>query len=191
MTTGHPDRARGGFTLIEMMVVVAMISLLTLLAAPHIDYMKMRLNSAASTAALTLMAAQREAVSRQHDMVVMFDQGNQTMRILYDVNNNGVEDAGERVRPVALDEHVQFGRSTSPARPMGGADFSFTKMVSGMPALTFHRNGSASEEGGFYLTSDRAANGATAPTDDRAIEVVRATGRAEAYWYDGTAWQRR
>jgi prepilin-type N-terminal cleavage/methylation domain-containing protein len=191
VTTAFRHHGRGGFTLIELLTVVAMISLLAMIAAPRIDYMKMRLNSSASTAALALLAAQREAVSRQHDVVVMIDEANSTLRILFDANNNGVEDAGERIRPIALDDHVVFGLGAAPARPMGGAPASFTQEVSGMPALTFHRNGSASQEGGFYLTSARAAAGADVPDETRAVEVVRATGRAETWRYTGSAWERK
>jgi hypothetical protein len=66
---------------------------------------------------------------------------------------------------------------------------SFTRRLTGMPALVFRRDGSASESGGLYLTTTRARLTAT-PQDARSIEVVRATGRAEWYRYDGSAWRR-
>lgn len=191
MTTAFRHHGRGGFTLIELLTVVAIISLMTMIAAPRINYMKMRLNGSMSAVAMSLLAAQREAVSRQHDIVVMVDEAHSTLRILFDANNNGVEDAGERVRPVALDDGVVFGLGAAPARPMGSAPASFTQPVSGLPALTFHRNGSASEEGGFYLTTARAKAGADVPDETRAVEIVRATGRAETWQYTGSAWERK
>jgi Tfp pilus assembly protein FimT len=174
-----------------MMVVIAMISLLALLALPHFDYTRIRLNGAVSTARLALLASQREAVARQHDVAVMFDQPHRALRVLFDANNNGTQDGSEEVRVVALDDGVGFGRAVAPARSIGTGTITFTHQVNGLPALTFHRNGSASEAGGFYLTSLRDLNGAGKPADDRAVEVQRATGRADSYWFDGSAWQRR
>jgi hypothetical protein len=59
-----------------------------------------------------------------------------------------------------------------------------------MPAVVFHRDGSASEAGGFYLTSTRAATSGAHVEDTRAIELERATGRASWYKYGPPLWRR-
>jgi hypothetical protein len=69
---------------------------------------------------------------------------------------------------------------------MGGNPINFTKQVGGMPAVVFHRDGSASEFGGFYLTF---ATGNRAK-DTRAVEIERATGRAVWYRYSPPSWRR-
>ncbi len=107
-----------------------------------------------------------------------------------DANNDGQLGGTERVRSVPLGDKVVFGRSTAPARPMGSGAINFAKTVGGLPALIFRRSGSASEEGGFYLTSRRAADSGTRPTDARAIEIERATGRATWYRYTSPNWTR-
>jgi len=56
-----------------------------------------------------------------------------------------------------------------------------------LPALTFRRNGSASEESIIYLTSIKSINEATGE-DTRAIEVERATGRTHCFSYQSGSW---
>jgi hypothetical protein len=59
----------------------------------------------------------------------------------------------------------------------------WTETQDGLPALTFRRNGSASEESILYLTSERGA-----VEDTRAIEIERATGRLRCYSYATGTW---
>jgi hypothetical protein len=139
---------------------------------------------------MTLLAAERQAITQQHDVILLFDVPNNLIRIHDDANNNGVIDAGERVRGVSLGDGIVFGRATATARPMGGGPVTFTKVLSGLPALVFHRDGSASEAGGFYLTSIRAATSGVHLEDTRSIELERATGRASWYKYGNSVWTR-
>src|SRR4029077_6940413 len=116
----------------------------------------------------------RLAVTRQHDVVARFDLSNNTIRLLQDRNNDGVIAATENVQPVYIGDKVVFGRGFAPARAIGTGPITFTQIVAGQPSVTFHRNGSANEEGGFYLTSQRAASGyASGAGDTRAIEIER------------------
>ena len=58
-----------------------------------------------------------------------------------------------------------------------------------LPALTFHRNGAASEEGVIYLTSLRGAAGDDNSQDTRALQIERATGCVRCFTYRTLAWQ--
>jgi hypothetical protein len=93
---------------------------------------------------------------------------------------------------VFLGDRVRFGLGTAPAMPMLASAVTFTQTEgsSGMPALTFFRNGSASEAGGAYITSLRSIGDPKYVNDNRAMRVERATGRAEWWHYDGTTWVR-
>jgi prepilin-type N-terminal cleavage/methylation domain-containing protein len=183
-------RSARGVTLTEFLVVVAAIGILAVIAVPEISSTRSRVDSAVQSLATTLYAAQREAVTRQHDIVISFDQAQHRALLLYDVNGNGVADEGERVRPAPFDDAVVFGRGIAPARAMGAAAINFTSTMGGLPAVIFHRDGSASSAGGLYLTSARAQATAAFASDARAIEVVRATGRAEWWRYTGQGWTR-
>jgi prepilin-type N-terminal cleavage/methylation domain-containing protein len=179
-----------GFTLIEMLIVMAILGLVVAFVAPKIDLTKYKVESSMQGVGMTLLAAEREAITKQHDVILMFDATNGLIRVHDDANNNGVIDAGERVRGVPVGEGIVFGRATAPALPMGGAAVNFTKVVGGLPAVVFHRDGSASEAGGFYLTSIRAATNGVHLEDTRAIVLERATGRASWYKYGPPLWRR-
>jgi len=175
-----------------MLVVIGLIGLLAVIIAPRIDFEHYQIEGGMQAASTAFMAAQREAVAKQHNVAVMFDQANSSLRILYDVDNDNTVDASERIRVLQLDNHVRFGRAGAPALPqIGGSAVTFTRIISGLPSVVFHRNGSASQAGGFYLTSVRAAAGLTDhQRDTRALELFRATGRPEWWRYNGTAWSR-
>lgn len=181
-----------GLTLAEMLVVVGLIGFLAVIMVPRIDFDHFQIEGGMQAVSTALMAAQREAVAKQHNVAVSFDEANSRIRLLYDEDNDNQVDASERVRMIQLDNQVRFGRAGVTALPqLGGGPITFTRMISGLPSVIFHRNGSASEAGGFYLTSVRAAAGdATHKRDTRALELFRATGRPEWWRYNGVEWSR-
>jgi prepilin-type N-terminal cleavage/methylation domain-containing protein len=181
-----------GVTLAELILVLAMIGIVTAIALPRINTARYTVGGTTQALGTALIMAQREAVARQHDVIAQFDAPNRNVAIHWDTDNDGLIDAGERRRVFPLGEGVVFGRGSAPARPFGTTAIAFDETVGGLPALVFHRNGSASDDGGFYLTSVGASGGAAAlASDARAIEIVRATGRPEWWQYDGTAWRRK
>jgi len=183
-------RSRDGFTLVEALSVVFLIGILIALAAPNIDVVQYRMNGAVTEVGSTLLAAQRLAVTRQHDVVVRFDEPGRRIIVHWDANNDGVQDADERVQTYPLAEGVVFGRGGAPPRPLGEGPIGFRADGDGLPTVRFHRNGSASEAGVLYLTSERAERSGDRPRDARALELERSTGRPSWYRYSGTAWER-
>lgn len=180
-------RDNAGFTMIELLVVVILVSLIAVMAAPRINLTRYKVEGAMMAVSSTMFGAQRMAVTRQHDVIVLFDVANQMMYVHEDANNNGDRDAGERQRGYPLGEQVVFGLNGAVARPMGATPITFTKTYQSMPAVVFHRVGSASEAKGLYLTSRRANH----PEDTRAIEVERSTGRVSWYRFGPpSTWKR-
>ena len=194
MVTSRSFRStrRTGFTLIELLIVVTMISIILGFAVWKIDIARYQINGDQQVVGSALIASQRQAIAKQHNVIVVFDQANSVMRIISDDNNNGRSDAGEAVRSIALGDRVRYGLGYAPAMPWGSGAISFTGTdgASGLPAVTFYRNGSASESKGVYLCSTRALVDAKYVSDVRAIHVERATGRAEWFHYDGSTWVR-
>ena len=187
-----PTRRHRGFTLVEMLIVVTMIGIMTGIALWRVDISRYQVNGDIQSIGTTLIASQREAIAKQHNVIVVFDTAGNRLRVIWDANNNGAFDAGEHSRTVDLGERVQFGLGTAPALPMGAqaVDFTDTESMSGLPCVTFYRNGSASEAGGAYITSRRSIGDPKYVSDNRAMRVERATGRAEWWHYDGTTWVR-
>ncbi len=181
----HPLRGNSGFSLIEALIIMTVIGIVVGIAMPHVDIKRFRMNEAVREVSSTLARAQYRAVLHQHDVIVWFDVTPRRLRVHEDRNNDGVVQANEPVTAVELPEGVVFGRGPAPARPMGLGPVTFRQRF-GTPYVTFHRNGSASEAGGLYLT----ATGTPVARDARAVEVERSTGRASWFFHDGNAWQR-
>jgi hypothetical protein len=181
--------------MIELMLTIVVASLLMGMAISKIDLGRFAANASVQILGTTMIASQREAVTKQSDVILTFDSTRSTVHLAWDLNDNGSEDAGEHTRSIVLDERMRFGLGGAPARSFGPNAINFNKTVGGLPALIFHRTGSASGIGGFYLTSARAKAAAAAgnnrfATDTRAVEIVRATGRTEWYRWNGTTWVR-
>ena len=178
-----------GFSIPELLVVLLVVSLLSLLVIPNIEIVRFRMDGAVRGAVAALVASQRRAVVRQHDVIVAFDTANRRLRIHQDDNNNSVIDSLEAVRLVPFDDGVRFGLGGAPAL-FGAAAVGFTETQGGLPVVRFIRSGSASEEGHIYLTSARSAGTGRYPQDARAVKVDRATGRVTWYYYDPDEWKK-
>lgn len=180
---------RRGFSLVEILSVIVIMGLLMAVVLPKSGVASYQSNSAARVVATALSYAQRQAVSQQADIRVGFDVDNFYLRIHEDRNNDNVIDAGERVTFNSLPEGIAFGRGIAAPRPMGGAAVTFTRTEGGLPIVVFHRDGSASENGGIYLSTIAGLSlGRTA--DVRTVEVSRATGRPTWYSLATGIWKR-
>jgi prepilin-type N-terminal cleavage/methylation domain-containing protein len=181
-----------GFTLVEMLIVITMIGIMTGIALWRVDIARYQVNGDIQAIGTTLIASQREAIAKQHNVIVVFDTAGNRVRVVWDANNNATWDPDEHSRLVFLGDRVKFGLGTAPALPMGAnaVNFTQTEGSTGLPSVTFYRNGSASEAGGAYITSARSIGDPKYVNDNRAMRVERATGRAEWWHYDGTTWVR-
>ena len=183
--------ARAGFSLIELLIVIAVIAVVSAIAIPRLNVSRYRVNAATRSSASTLAYAQRQAVSFQHDMRVVFRTDLGLLEIHEDKDNDGVAETGERVTRSELGEGVRFGRGTAAVMAeLGTGPVAFDARSGEFPLLVFHRDGSASENGGFYLISHRGAADARYADDARAVGVVRASGRPAWFAYDGSTWKR-
>lgn len=185
-------RAAGasGFTIVELLMVMAIISIIAAVALPRINISRYRIDAGVRSLASGLARAQRQAVTNQANVNVLFDVPNKAFKIHEDENNNNVIDGSERVRSYPLGEGIEFGIGNTPTRVYSPAPISFTRQQAGLPEVIFRRDGSASENGAVYITSLNAA-ARNADTDARSVELIQATGRVEWYRYTGSAWQRK
>lgn len=167
---------------------MVVVGLLAYVAVPKVEVTRFQMDAAARGTMAALVSAQRLAVKRQHDVVVRFDAAHRRLLVHQDRDNDGEVGADEPVRPVVLEEGVVFGRGEAPWLGDDAGVVTFTERQAGLPALRFIRNGSASEEGAFYLTSVRAERTGEHPQDTRAIRVDRSTGRVTWYEYDPPNW---
>jgi prepilin-type N-terminal cleavage/methylation domain-containing protein len=160
-----------GFTFVELLVVMAMLGLVALIALPRIFPEGARIQAAASEVQAAFQKAQRTAVLNQHDVRVIINEAESRITIHLDRNNDGAINAGERTDAVVLPEGTAFGRGDVAALAWGDDSVSFPGGV-----VTFHRDGSASSEGGVYVATVQHLALGSRHAEVRAIEVARATG---------------
>jgi prepilin-type N-terminal cleavage/methylation domain-containing protein len=183
LLSAQPFRARArGFTLTEMLILIVILSILAALALPRLDYNRYRVNADARNLTMTLAYAQRLAVSLQHNVQVTFDATTRQARTLEDANDDGTFSTDERIRGFQLTEGVVFDRNGAPDLPSPSPTNLLTQ-------VTFWRDGSANSAGVVFLNTVKGiARGDN--EDARALEIVRATGRATWWTYTGGAWRR-
>ncbi|GMV04546.1 MAG: hypothetical protein AMXMBFR53_08260 [Gemmatimonadota bacterium] len=184
-----PRHDKRGFSLVELVMVLVLIGIMVNIVVPFLRPEKFRMDGAVILVGTTLTAQQRNAILRQHDVVVAVDTAQRRLRVHYDTNNDATIDTGENWFVVELGDGVVFGRGGAPARPLSSQVVSMTTLQDGLPALTFHRNGSASEESVIYLTAETAGSANT--EEARAVEIERATGRVMCYSYASGEWERK
>jgi prepilin-type N-terminal cleavage/methylation domain-containing protein len=191
--TRSPSRSfgevpRAGFTLLELIVILALVGIIVTIAVPRIDVARFQLDAAVQEVLSKVAVSRGQALLRQHDIVLTFDEPGDRFYVLYDADNSGSTTSGELRAMVQLPDRVKFGRGGAPAISGMTDAVPFTKVSESLPALRFHRNGSASEEGIVYLTSGRAAGSTGFPQDTRALKVERATGSVRCLSYRTLAW---
>jgi prepilin-type N-terminal cleavage/methylation domain-containing protein len=179
-------RRTQAFTVIELMIVIAIIGIVAAFAYPKVNFTQFRVDAAARTVRVALQNAERLAITRQYDVVVSFDTANSRIRIVEDNNNNAVVDAGEHVIYAQLEDSVHFvvpptGVSGSVSSSINGSTI---KTVDNMPTLIFHRDGAASSDAEIYITSKRANQ-----DDYRCIRVIQSTGRTLWWRFLNGTWE--
>lgn len=184
--------------MIELMLVVTIGAILAAMVTPRVNRAAYDADAAAGVLRGTLQTAQRVAVAQQIDVIVSFDLANQRLRVLEDMNANGVRDllpTPERLTYRPLDVPARFATppstvsgSTAPTTPLVAVP---TTYEGGLPGIRFHRDGSASDNGEAYLRVTRGG-----VTEWRAAVVSRPTGRVS--WWARTvtatssgSWARR
>ena len=166
-------------TLLELLVVIVMIGILSAIAMSKLDWKRYQADAAGRGAMAELATTQRLALSLQSNMVISFPDSTR-MKIVEDVNNDGIAGAGERVRFVVLDNNFYFGKANATDVPSPEDPSTFNK-------ITFHRDGSADKSATLYLHGPGADPYCK---HCRAVAINRATGRVVWYTYATGSWKR-
>jgi prepilin-type N-terminal cleavage/methylation domain-containing protein len=176
-----------GFSLFELLIVMAIISILAAIALPKLNLSQFRVDAGVRITQGALMQAERYAVQRQHDMVVSFDVPGKRVLLIDDQNNNGAADVGEKVLIRPLEDGVRF---LAPPTAINGGTVAAVagaklQTLGGYPSIIFHRDGATSSDLQVYITSWR-----TNATDFKGLNVTQSTGHVDYYSYTTGAWKR-
>ena len=177
---------RAAVTLVEIMIVLTIIGIGSAVALWKLDIASYQTMGDMQAIGSALIAAQRQAVAHQCNVIVTFDTTARVVHLIVDANNNGTQDPGEHEMAYALGDRVRFSMGATPAGDIGAGAVTFNNTTNGLPSVTFFRNGAASQAGGVYITSMREAitNDPLYAGQTHMIEVARATGRADWWHYD-------
>jgi prepilin-type N-terminal cleavage/methylation domain-containing protein len=181
MVNRLPAKARRGWTMIEMSIVLALIAILVAIALPNIDFARYRMDANARTVQNQFIAQQLNAISKNMPMIVtiVYDQGHLT--ITEDANSNGLADANEYTYNRALVEGAQFIKPSvtiDGATPYyaTGPGLTYLNQTYLYPTVTFYPNGSTSGDVVIYIGST-----AGRLTDMRALQITGATSKIKFY----------
>ena len=171
---------RRGYSLGELLWVLVIVGILASLAIPRLDWIKYRINAEGRNMAMQMTYAQRLAVSLQHNVQVTIDHGQRRLIVDEDANNDGSYTSGERRRVIQLENGVNFEKN-------GVADLPAPAPTNELTRIIYRRDGSADQTGVIFINSARGV-AMSANKDARALEIVRATGRATMYSYLNSTW---
>lgn len=183
MMTERFPQGRGGFTLVELVVVLTILGIVLLLALPNLlsIHARRELEGSAERAAVLLRKARYDAIRDGRAVTVALDAGQQSLFI--DRDGDLALDAVERGGGV-----VRLPRGVSPGGPSADADAvaGFTALPGGRAAV-FEPNGSLRGDGGAFRIHDtrqnhlevRVAHPATAAVELRFWQDGSWVGRGE------------
>jgi len=180
---------RPGYTLLEILIVLVLVAVIGRIAIPRVSLSRFRADGAMRVAQAVLQQAERNAVQRQTDVMVSFDTVGGRVRMVYDVNNNHLVDAGEEVHWKSLEEGNRFavpriGVNGAVAKSIVGNNIATS--ADGYPTVYYHRDGASSSGIEAYLRSSTAADS----NGFRALVVTQATGRVDLYRSGDGQWRK-
>jgi prepilin-type N-terminal cleavage/methylation domain-containing protein len=185
-----PRAPRRAFTLIEILMVVALIGVVVGFAVSRVNYWSFRMDANVRLLQNVIIGAQQLAITRNVNVQLMFDANAHRVRILQDYNNDGVMDASDSVRYRPLADGAQF---LAPPTTIDGAAAAYMTgpgvINTGNPlqlAIRIAPNGSLSGDVVIYVGSPRQL-----PEDFRAVTIVGATSRTAFWSRGGGAWRKR
>ena|SRR5579862_3460514 len=188
---GWRTRSRSGLTAIELVMVCVIIGLVATWALPKFDINRYRADAAGRLVRSLLQTAQRNAITRQSDVLVGFDVTNNRMRLVQDYNNNGMIDSTDLVQYRGLEEGAVFAAPAVPGingtavpRPVHGITSKAFTTVQGLKYnVVFGRDGSASGTVEIYVTMRVGVD-----REYRGILLTQSTGRSDLYKWNGAKW---
>jgi prepilin-type N-terminal cleavage/methylation domain-containing protein len=179
---------RRGYTIIELMLVVALIAIMAAMALPKISLLRYRQDANGRLVQRTLTVAQQRALTKNTNVLFVMDYAASRMRIVQDTNANGAADAAEYWESWRLGEGG--ARFAIPTVTVDGATAYYAtgpgvSTTTAGPTITFYPNGSASGDAFVYIGVATGRSDAL-----RAIEFAGSTGRTRLWRYLEGSWRR-
>jgi prepilin-type N-terminal cleavage/methylation domain-containing protein len=185
-------RSKQGFTLIEVMIVIVIIGILSSVAIPNYSRWKEKyeINGETKKVYFDLLLAHSTAISNNHKVLVTFDSVNHSYKVHKDINNNAVEEAGEDIKIVKLndEDRVQFNFNAGVSDVDGNPVLKPISFASNVNTITFNSRGQASTSGSIFLIHKNDIG--LSNNRLRSINIIKSTGSIESYEFtDEGVWR--
>lgn len=176
-----------GMSLIEVLIVMVISGILASIAVPSFTQWiaTFSVDEESRRVMMDLMEAKGKAISDGCNVVVTFNTPANGYTILEDLNNNGIQDAGEPSWPHTLQNKVVFNINAGLNDVFGNALGSATANFGGTSILTFNSQGQASATGSVYLIPSTDVG--VKNTRMKAVSVLLATGSVKLWTYSAGA----
>lgn len=187
MTNPERTARERGFTLIEMLVVLAILSIAALLSIPYLSaqIQRSKLLGVASQVSGLMRLARLDAIKNSRTAMVAIDFSNRKVYAYSDRNTNDRPDAGEEIGEVILPKSVTFA---APGGATGAASIEGFAMPTGYSDkfAWFKSDGAALDTGAFCFKSEALGTGA--PNYLKVQVAPAATARVAMLKYESGAW---
>ena len=172
-----------GFTLLELLIVIAFVAIIMAIGIPNFSKWKEKyeINGQAQKVYFDMMLARSTSVKNNNNVSVTFDANKNLYKVHDDTNNDSVEDQGESIKSVNLENNVEFGYVPG-LRDIDGNMVTSPVFLESGNTVTFNRRGQASKGGSIFLIHK---NDIGASNDRlRSINILKATGAVDHLKYD-------
>ena len=172
-----------GFTLLELLIVILFVGIIMAIGIPNFSKWKEKyeINGEAKKVYFDIMLARSTSVNNNNNVSVTFDVSKNLYKIHDDTNSDSVEDQGESIKSVNLENNVEFGYVPGLRDIDGNMVTSPIFMESGN-TVTFNSRGQASKGGSIFLIHKNDIG--ISNNRLRSINILRATGAVEYLKYD-------
>ena len=172
-----------GFTLLELLIVIAFVAIIMAIGIPNFSKWKEKyeINGQAKKVYFDMMLARSTSVKNNNNVSVTFDVSKNLYKVHDDTNSDSIEDHGESIKSVNLENNVEFGYVPG-LRDIDGNMVTSPVFLDSGNTVTFNRRGQASKGGSIFLIHK---NDIGVSNDRlRSINILRATGAVEYLKYD-------
>ena len=172
-----------GFTLLELLIVIAFVAIIMAIGIPNFSKWKEKyeINGQAKKVYFDMMLARSTSVKNNNNVSVTFDVSKNLYKVHDDTNSDSVEDHGESIKSVNLENNVEFGYVPG-LRDIDGNMVTSPVFLESGNTVTFNRRGQASKGGSIFLIHKNDIG--VSNNRLRSINILKATGAVDYLKYD-------